>query len=80
MRLRRARDVLGMGGEQDRRAEVAVQPGQELQHGGAIGRVEVAGRFIGDDQRRPVHQGARDGRALRFAARHLLGIVGEAVG
>ena len=62
-----------------RDAEVAVQLGEQRQHGGAVGRVEVAGRLIGDDQRRPMDERAGDGGALRLAARHLLGIVGEPV-
>jgi hypothetical protein len=42
------------------------QQGEHLV-GGA--RVEVAGRLVGQDQRRPVHQRARDRHALQFAAR-----------
>ena len=36
------------------------------------GRVEVAGRLVGEDQLRPVHQRARDRHALQLAARKRL--------
>src|SRR5262249_23771816 len=40
--------------------------------------IEAGARFIGEDQRRVVGQGARNGHALLLAARELLRLVGEA--
>ncbi len=65
-------DVRLVGDEHDRDALRAVELLEHLQDldGGAA--VEVAGRLVGEDQRRPVHQRARDGDALLLAARQLV--------
>ena len=43
-------------------------------------RIEVAGRLVGQHQRRAVDQGPGDGHALLLAAGHLRGLVIAAVG
>ena len=44
------------------------------------GAIEVAGGFVGQDERRPRDDGARDGHALLLAARELARVVLVAVG
>src|ERR671920_2514013 len=52
-----------------------VDPVQQLHDpDGGLG-IEVAGRLVGDEQRRVVDERARDGHALLLAARELVGIV-----
>ena len=46
---------------------------QRVHHGGGRRGVEAAGRLVGEDQPRPVDEGARDGGALRLADRELRG-------
>ena len=45
---------------------------QELRHGIGGTGIKIPGRFIGDEQRRLMHQRARYGRALLFAAAQLV--------
>ena len=51
------------------------------QHLARAVRVEVAGGLVGEDELRPVHEGAGNGHALQLAAgelpRHALGALGE---
>ena len=54
------------------RALVAHLRDERVEHALGGGRVEVAGRLVGQDQARPVHQRARDRDALQLAARELL--------
>jgi hypothetical protein len=61
-------------------AEFAVQLVQQVQHLGGGHAVEVAGGFVGDDQRRVGHQCAGNGHALLLAAGELVGVVVHAVG
>ena len=68
----RGHDLGVVGGHHDRHAEL-VDPQQELEDLPADQRVEVAGRFVGDDQARVVDEGPGDGRALLLAARQLRG-------
>ena len=42
-------------------------------------RIEVAGGLVAYEQRRTVHDGARDGHALLLAARQLVGTLVELV-
>ena len=61
---------------------VGVQLGEQLQHGVGGGRVEVAGRLVGQQQRRIVGQRPGDRGALLLPARErggqLVGLVGDA--
>src|SRR5262249_38195890 len=70
-------------GDQDERALLAaVPPDQELDDPRAGGRVQIAGRLIGEEEGRPVGDGARQGDSLLLAPRELdrvvVGPVGEA--
>jgi hypothetical protein len=53
---------------------------QQLQDVAAGGRVQVAGRLVGKQDRGIVGEGAGDGNALLLAAGQLRGIVVPAVG
>lgn len=55
----------------DRLIKSIVQLAKHLQNQFRVFRIEVAGRFIGQDNRRPVDDGARQGDALLLAARKL---------
>ena len=59
----------------DRLLEFLVQPLQQRQHLGRRFRVEVAGRLVGEQQRRVGDDGARDRDALLLSARQLPRIV-----
>ena len=53
------------------------EPGEQRDDAGAGGRVEVAGRFVGEDDIGAAGDGARDGGALPLAAGELTGPMGE---
>ena len=53
----------------------AVQLGEQRQHARAVLGVEIAGRFVGNDERRFMHERPRNRGTLHLAARHLLRIV-----
>ena len=54
-------------GHHDDGGAFAVQLGQQLHHFLAVGGVEIAGGFVGQDQLGPGHHGAGDGDALLLA-------------
>src|SRR4051812_9421834 len=54
-------------------AGVAAEGAQDFQYFGGGSRIEIAGRFVGDDQTWVGDEGARDGDALFLAARKLFG-------
>ena len=59
-------------GDDDEGRVVLGGDGLQQGHDGAPRlRVERPGRFVGEDDARPAHEGARDGDALLLAARHL---------
>ena len=67
--------ALGIGGDVglvrdhgDGQAKLAVEPRQQLHDLVRAGGVEIAGRLVGDEQRRPGDDGARDRHALLLAA------------
>ena len=64
-----------MGDHQQGDAQLLVEPLQEIEN--LVGRVgiEVAGRFVGDDEFGMRHDGAGDADALFLSARELAGIV-----
>ena len=63
--------------QRDRRARCDLQ--QQIEDVPAVGAVEIAGRLVGEDERRIVGQRARDRDALLFAAGQLRRIVMAAV-
>src|SRR6266511_3657067 len=72
------RDVMLVGDQHDRLAgpEQLLEQSHDLFAGG---RVEVAGRLVGEQDRRLVHEGAGDRDALALAARQLVRLVVHAV-
>ena len=59
-----------MGDDQDR-SSLGVQLAEQVHHGTAGAGIEVAGRFVGQHDRRSVDDRTGDGDALPFATRHL---------
>ena len=57
----------------------AVEFDEEVEDDAAVGGVEVAGRFVGEEDGGLDHEGASEGDALLFAAGELDGVVGGAV-
>ena len=55
-------------GQEERFLALAEQFSEQLKSALGIGRVEIAGRFVGENYARIVRQGAGDGHALLFAA------------
>src|SRR6185503_6480715 len=78
-----ARAVLGDVGlvrhEDDGDAALDVEALEDAHHLDARLRVEIAGRLVGEQQRRVVHQRPRDGDALLLAAGELVRMVAEPV-
>src|SRR5436190_12538763 len=78
-----ARRVLGNVGlvrhEHDADAALDVQLLKDAHHLDAGARIEVAGRLVGEQQRRVVHERARDGDALLLPARELIRMMVDAV-
>ncbi len=68
-------DARIVGDDHDRATELVDRAAQKLEHLGGRGRVEVAGRLVGEDDCRLRDQGARDRDALLLAARELGGAV-----
>src|SRR5690348_14300790 len=66
-------DAHVVGDDDDRRLQAAVKIADEREDLLARARVEVAGRFVGEQDRRVDRQRARNGDALTFAARELVG-------
>src|SRR4029079_16893630 len=66
------RRALGVRGHEDRRPLRLVDRADQLQDPLAGARVEVAGRLVGEDERRAVDDGAPDGHALHLAAGELV--------
>ncbi len=77
-RGRRARE-LAVVRDQDDRRPAAVQVAQQVEDGAARAAVEVAGRLVGQDQRRLADQRPGDGDPLALAARELRRLVPEPV-
>ena len=68
------RDLAFVGDQHDRPAPL-VEVGEEADDRVAGAAVEVAGRFVGEDDRRVADEGAGDGDALALAARQRAGTV-----
>ena len=66
-----------MGDHQERRAGVADEAQEQVEHGVAGRLVEVAGGFVGQHEFRPGGEGAADGDALLLAAGELFGVAGQ---
>src|SRR5688500_13314011 len=57
--------------EHDRRARFPVERLQQIENPDSRGRVEIAGRLVGEEDARRVRKRARDGNALLLSAREL---------
>src|SRR6478672_10406341 len=69
---------VGLVGDEDHRVAALVELVEEVHDVLRGRRVKVAGRLVGEQDRRPVDQGARDGDPLALAAGELVGHVGHA--
>jgi hypothetical protein len=58
--------------DDDEGGALGVQLAQQGEDARAGGRVEVAGRLVGEDHRRPAHHGAGDGHPLALPTGQLL--------
>src|SRR5258705_1771353 len=78
-----ARAVFGDVGlvrhEDDGDAALDVEALEDAHHLDARLRVEIAGRLVGEQQRRVVHQRPRDGDTLLLAARELIPMVAKPI-
>ncbi len=70
---------VGLVGDQEHGVAGLVQLVEEVHDLGRGGRVEVAGRLVGEEDRRVVDQRAGDGHALALAAGELVGLVVHAL-
>ena len=68
-----------VGHHHDRLAELVDGPAQQLEHVATRVRVEIAGRLVGEHDRRPRDERARHRDALRLSAGELVGSMGAAV-
>ena len=68
-------DHLAVVGDDEHRGAGAVDPVEQLHDPDRGHRVEVAGRLVGEQQRRVVDEGAGDRDALLLAAGELVGVV-----
>ena len=57
-----------VGGDQRRHAGLAHEAQQLLEHALGGGRVEIAGRLVGEEETRPIGDGTGDGYALLLTA------------
>src|SRR5258705_13934259 len=72
-------DVRLVRHEDDGDAALDVEALEDAHHLEARLRVEIAGRLVGEQQRRVVHQGPRDGDTLLLAAGELIRMVAKPV-
>ena len=71
---------LTVGDEEDGSFFFASEAGDEFDDGVTGGGVEIAGRFIGEQDRGLVDEGAGDGGALKLSAGELVGAMVGAIG
>src|SRR5919201_6764846 len=74
------RDIGLVRDEHDRDAALDVQPLEDAHHLDARPRIQIASRLVGEQQRRVVHQRARNRNALLLAAGELIRMMVHAVG
>ena len=74
-----SRHLGGVGGQQHRDSQGAVQFLQQLQHFGPIGGIQVPGGLIRQKQQGVVAHRPRDADPLHLSSRELLGILAEAM-
>ena len=75
----RARAECGIVRHDDQRHATRVQFFEQAHDFDAGGTIEIAGRFVGQKQRRPHDRGARDRHSLALPTRQLIGTVLGAV-
>ena len=73
-------DFRAMSDQDDGGFLLAGEPGDEFDDGGAGGGVEVARRFIGEENGGLMNEGAGEGGALKLAAGELVGSMMGSVG
>src|SRR3974390_367727 len=71
-------NIWGMGGEQDSDARFSIQLGEEIENDGPVIRIEISGRLVGNQQRRPVNDSAGNCGALHLAAGKLAWVMPQA--
>ena len=64
----------------DNRAPSPLEVRQVFHHRSGIVRIEIARRFVGQDDLRPVEQRPRNGRSLLLSGAQLAGLVRRAAG
>ena len=67
----RRRDFGRVRGQQDGQLQGPVERQEQIEHPCAVSRIEVARRFVGDENGRLMHDRPGDGGTLQFATRHL---------
>jgi hypothetical protein len=72
-------DAVAMSDEDNCGFFISGKLGEELNHDGAGGGIEVAGGFIGEENGRAVDEGTSDGGTLELAARELVRTVVGAI-
>lgn len=72
-------DLLAVGDDDEGLAHLVAESEQDIEDGVAGFLIEVAGRFVGEDEVGLVHEGAGDGDTLAFAAGEFGGAVPQAV-
>src|SRR5262245_55483140 len=68
-----AREFEGMQAHQGGDTVFATDPLQNIEHHTRQFGIQARDRLVGENERRPLHQGARDGNPLLFAAGQLIG-------
>ena len=74
--------ALVVSGEDEGKTEAAIQVAHQVDELSGVARVEIGGRFVGQDQRGAMNDGAGDGNPLALSAGEqvgtLMGAGGEA--
>ena len=65
--------------DQDDGISLAIEFFEEVHDLDARGRIEVSGRFVGEEDRRFVHEGTRYGDALPLSSRKLIRLVRHSI-
>ena len=69
------RDFCIVGDQDDGNPLIAVKPADDVHDLGRVGRVQISGRLVGEQNRRSIYQSPRDRDALLLSAGKLVGMV-----